>query len=137
MPNYVSFTTSQKYVLDGFVQSNLHFTFSDIYVCVHAHVHTHILIQACLTLCDPMVCRPPGSSAHGILQAKILESVAIPFSRRSSQPRDRTQVSHITGRLFPSGHQGIPKIYTYTWPIHTHTHIIYIHNTHIIQPCLC
>ena len=42
-----------------------------------------------------MYCSPPGSSVHGILQARILEWVAVPFSRRSSQPRDRTQVSHI------------------------------------------
>ena len=43
---------------------------------------------------------PPGSSAHGILQARILEWVAIPFSGGSSQPRDQTWVSHIAGRLF-------------------------------------
>ena len=40
--------------------------------------------QLCLTLCDSMDCSPPGSSVHGILQARILESVAIPFSRGSS-----------------------------------------------------
>ena len=52
------------------------------------------------TLCKPVDCSPPGSSVHGIPQARILECVAIPFSRGSSQPRDRTQVSLITGRLF-------------------------------------
>ena len=56
--------------------------------------------QSCPTLCDPMVCSPPGSSVHGILQARILEWVAIPFSRGSSQPRDGTQVSCIAGRFF-------------------------------------
>ena len=55
--------------------------------------------QSCLTLCDPMDCSPPGS-VHGILQARILEWVAISFSRGSSQPRDRTQVSRIAGRFF-------------------------------------
>ena len=55
--------------------------------------------ELCLTLCDPMDCSPPGSSVHGILQARILEWVAIPFSRGSSGPRDRTQVSYITGRF--------------------------------------
>jgi len=45
-------------------------------------------LQSCLTLCDPMDYSPPGSSVHGILQARILEWVAMPFSRRSSQPRD-------------------------------------------------
>ena len=44
--------------------------------------------QSCPTLCDPMDCSPPGSSVHGILQARILEWVAISSSRRSSQPRD-------------------------------------------------
>ena len=54
--------------------------------------------QLCPTLCDPMDCSPPGSSVHGILQARILEWVTIPFSRGSSQPRNRTQVSCIGGR---------------------------------------
>ena len=56
--------------------------------------------QSCLTLCDPMDCSQPGSSVHGILQARILEWVAIPFSRGSSWPKDRTQVSHNPGRFF-------------------------------------
>ena len=51
--------------------------------------------QSCLTLCNPMDYTVPG-----ILQARILERVAIPFSRESSQPRDLTQVSHIAGRFF-------------------------------------
>ena len=56
--------------------------------------------QSCLILCDPVDCSPPGSSVYGILQARILEWVAISFSRASSLPRDRTQVSHIAGRRF-------------------------------------
>ena len=56
--------------------------------------------QSCPTLCDPMDCSQPGSSVHGILQARILEWVASLFSRGSSQPRDRTQVCHIAGRFF-------------------------------------
>ena len=56
--------------------------------------------QSCPTPCDPMDCNLPGSSICGILQARILEWVAISFSRRSSQPRDQTQVSCITGRRF-------------------------------------
>ena len=56
--------------------------------------------QSCLTFCDPMDCSPPDSSVHGILQAKILEWAAISFSRGSSQPRDRTQVSDVAGRPF-------------------------------------
>ena len=56
--------------------------------------------QSCLTLCNSMDCSLPGSSLDGILQAKILEWVAMPFSRGSSQTRDRTQVSCIAGRFF-------------------------------------
>ena len=56
--------------------------------------------QSCPTLCDPVDCSPPGSSVHEILQARILEWVAISFSRGSSRPRDRIQVSRIAGRHF-------------------------------------
>ena len=59
-----------------------------------------LVAQSCLTLCNPMDCSPPGSSVHGILQARILAWVAIPFSRGSSQPRDQIQVSCIAGRFF-------------------------------------
>ena len=55
-----------------------------------------LVAQSCLTLCSPMGCSPPGSSIHGILQARILERVAISYSRGSSQPRDRTCVSCIS-----------------------------------------
>ena len=53
------------------------------------------LLQLSLTLCDPIDGSPPGSSVPGILQARILEWIAIPFSRGSSQPRDQTHVSCI------------------------------------------
>ena len=56
--------------------------------------------QSCPTLCDPMDCTLPGSSNHGILQARILEWVAIFFSTGSSWTRERTKVSHIAGRCF-------------------------------------
>ena len=56
--------------------------------------------QSCPTLCDPVDCSPPSSSVHGILQARILEWVAISFSRAPSRPRDWTQVSRIAGRRF-------------------------------------
>ena len=63
--------------------------------------------QSCPTLCDPMDCSRPGFSVHGIFQARVLEWAAISFSRGSSHPRDRTQVSLIAGRFFtpkPPGH---------------------------------
>ena len=59
-----------------------------------------LVTHSCLTLCHPIDCSPPGSSVHGIFQARILEWVAIPFSRGSCQPRDRTWVSQIAGGFF-------------------------------------
>ena len=56
--------------------------------------------QLCPALCDPVDCSPPGSSVQGILQARTLEWVAMPSSRESSQPRDGTQASCITGGFF-------------------------------------
>ena len=56
--------------------------------------------QLCLTVCDPMDCSLPGASAHGILQVRILEWVAVPFSRRACKPRDWTQVPCIAGGFF-------------------------------------
>ena len=61
---------------------------------------TALVAQSYPTLCNPMDCSPPGSSVHEIFQAKILEWVAISFSRGSSQLRDRTRVFCIAGRFF-------------------------------------
>ena len=58
--------------------------------------------QSCPTLCDPIDCSLPGSSVHGIFQAIVLEGIAISFSRGSSQPRARTQVSRIVEDALPS-----------------------------------
>ena len=59
-----------------------------------------LVTQLCLILYDPMDYRPPGSSVHGIRQARILEWVATPFSSGSSRHRDRTEVSCMAGRFF-------------------------------------
>ena len=66
-----------------------------------------LVAQLCLIICNPMDCSPPGSSVHGILQAGILEWVAISFSRGSSRPRDSACIS-CTGRWIPHhlSHQG-------------------------------
>ena len=78
--------------------------------------------QSCLTLCDPMDCCLPGSSVHGIVQARILEWVAISFSRGSSQPRAWTWVSHIASRLFT------------VWATRESSNIhIYLYLTHIFH----
>ena len=66
--------------------------------------------QSCPTLCDPVECSLQGSSFRGIFQARILEWVAISFSRGSSQPRDRTWVSRFAGRFFTNEPLGKP------WP---------------------
>ena len=58
------------------------------------------IAQSCPTLCDHMDCSLSGSSVHGIFQARVLEWIAISFSRGSSRPRNRTQVSRIAGRCF-------------------------------------
>ena len=78
--------------------------------CSDMYLRPKVLFtQSCMTLCDPMDCSLPGSSVHEILQARTLEWVAMPFSRGSSQPRDRTYVSCFTGRYFYHlSHQGSP-----------------------------
>ena len=59
-----------------------------------------LVTKLCLTLCNPTDWSLPGSAVHGISQAGILEWVAIPFFRRSAQPRDQTLVFHIAGGFF-------------------------------------
>ena len=70
---------------------------TEVTVCVCVCV---LVAQLCLTLCDPMDCRLSGSSVHEILQARILEWVAIPFSSRCSWPGDWIWISFIVGRFF-------------------------------------
>ena len=81
--------------------------------------HACLVAQLCLTVCDPIDCSPPGFSVHGILQARILEWVAMP-SKGSSRLRDRTHVSYISciGRwvLYHQRHLGSPN-YLQRWPI--------------------
>ena len=103
-----------------------------IYVCVCVYTHTCArasakLLQLHPTLCDPMDYSPSCSSVHRILQARILEWVAMPSSRGSPQPRDRTHVPCTGGRLFTAEPPGKGNIYTYI-QIHTHTHTyVYIY----------
>ena len=72
-------------------------------------------LPSCLSVCDLMDYGPPGSSVHGILQARTLEWVAMPSSRGSSPPRDRTHISYVsrTGRqvLYHERHLGSPPAY--------------------------
>ena len=90
-----------------------------VWVCVCA-----CLVALCLTLCDPMNCSLPGSSVHGISQARIPEWVAIPSSQRSSKSRDRIQVSCIScnaGGFFycwATGREALGGKTTSTWNLY-------------------
>ena len=73
-----------------------------------------LVAQSCPTLCDPMDHNPPGSTVQWILQARILEWVAIPFSRGSSHTRDQTQVSYIAREFFTAWTTRTKKMTRYT-----------------------
>ena len=64
--------------------------------------------QSCQTVCNPMGCSPPGSSVHGIFQARILEWITISYSRGSSQPRDQTMSPTFVGIFFTTEPPGKP-----------------------------
>ena len=90
--------------------------------------------QSCLTLCDPMDGNLPGSTVHGIFQARILEWAAISFSRGSSQPRDRTWISCIADRRFTVwatrealGGYTLNKRYNILSILNTNTFTIYVY----------
>ena len=97
--------TTYKYILhlsSGWIwRADCHFVIPILKNLVHTLFPKWVkwvkVAQLCPTLCDPMDYR-----VHGILQARILECVAFPFSRGSSQPRDQTQVSYIADRFFIS-----------------------------------
>ena len=99
------------------------------YAIYYIHIFLYVrawvcakLLQLCLTLCDPMNCSPPDSSVHWILQARILEWVAIASSRGSSWPRDWICIfcnSCIAGGFFSTEPPGKPN---WCWYTHTHTH---------------
>ena len=110
-PRFINITTN------GSVFSFLWLSNIPLYVCESE------VAQSCPTLCDPTDCSPPSSFTYGILQARILEWVAISFFRGSSQPRDRTQVSRIAGRRFNlwvtrEAHMYVIHLYPfiYWWP---------------------
>ena len=93
-------TSNLSHLLDLFL---FHFSSSSvIFFSVVFSLLCVLVTQSCLILCNPMDCRPLGSSVHGILQTRILACVAIPFSMGSSQPRDQTHVSCIADRFFYS-----------------------------------
>ena len=88
LPSQISELPSNRAKESGFLPPNKRRMFLTTWVLCYAKS-----LQSCLTLCDPMDCSPPGSSVHGVLQARMLEWVAMSSSRGSSRPRDRTYVS--------------------------------------------
>ena len=87
-----------------------------------------LVAQSCLTLWDPVDWSPSGSSVHGILQTTILEWVAIPFSRGSSQPRDQTRFPALWADSLTSEPPGKPhdlplNVDTFPFAVLTHWHI--------------
>ena len=102
MPPHVRRLTKKSYIICGLSKPLGHISVAFLIIgnyFIQRKVE-ELVPQSCPTLCDPMDCSPPGSSVHGLLQARILEWIAIPFSRGSSRPRDGTQVSCIAGRFF-------------------------------------
>ena len=77
------------------------------------HLHACSFIQSCLTVCDPMDCSSPGSSVHGISQARILKWVVISSSRGSYGPRDQTCTSWTAGGFFTT------RAISEQWYLHT------------------
>ena len=104
-----------------------------ISVCVHAK-----LLQLCRP-CDPMDCGPPGSSVHGISQARILECVAMPSSRGSSRPRDRTHVMHLLhwqADSSPLAPLGKPPVYMW-WCVYVKPNPpVYLSSSYPLVTCL-
>ena len=86
---------------------------------VNGYESEKLIAQLCLTLCNPVDCSPPGSSVHGILQARILKWVTIPFSRGSSRSRHWTLVSCIAGGFFTLSHLGTSILKHYPWLINS------------------
>ena len=105
------------------------------YVCAHAK-----LLHLSPTLCNPTDCSPPGSSVHGIPQARKLEWVAMPSSKGSSQPRDQTHISYVSyvgsRILYHYCHWGS----LYIKHTHTHTHgwlLFGIRSKWLLLGCFC
>ena len=92
--------------------------------------------QLCLTLCNPMDGSPPDSSVHEILQATILEWVAILFSRASFWPRDRTCVSCIAGEFITIWTKREAHRVSFTWEIYLSFRRSYVSQTVLLAPTL-
>ena len=79
---------------------------------VYKHICVVLVAQSCQTLCHPLDCSPPGSSIYGMFQARILEWVAIPFSRKPSSPGIKTQPPSLQADSLLLSHRGSTKYFT-------------------------
>ena len=105
---------------------------------MHGCMHT-MSLQSCPSFWDPMNCSLPGSSVHGILQARILERVAIPFSKESSQSRNRTCVSynllHWQVSSLPLSHHGSPHQPSKASTTQGHPVLPFFSPSTLLKPC--
>ena len=99
------FLKNHRYINDICTSTSILICFVSLSYCKSWFLSEVKATQSCPTLWEPMDYR-----VHGILQARILEWAAFPFSRESSQPKDRTQVSCIAGRFLQLSHKGSPRI---------------------------
>ena len=108
IPIYVIHTHTHTHTLPIFTPTYIVYIIVTYLSSCHVRLTEEELYPNCVCIshsvmsnsCNPMDCIPPGSSVHGILQSRILEWVAMPSSRKSSQPRDWTWVPCIAGRFF-------------------------------------
>ena len=114
------------------IYSNIVWFFS-LYFCIYCRFFPSWLrcmcarsFQLCPPLCDPMNWSPPGSSVRGILQARILECVAMPSSRGSSPPRDWTWISGIAGRLYTISSDNLKQIPDVVLFLYSRMHVLKI-----------
>ena len=95
----------------------------------------HVLSRSVVSdPCDPIDCTPPGFSVHGILQARILEWDVISFSRGSSQPRNRSQVSCIAGKLYRLSYKWV-HVYVWLSPFAVHLKLPHVVNWLSMHAC--
>ena len=94
---HIAMTWPESFCFSQYTSEGIFYSLLSVSFIIHEKKVKMKVAWSCPTLCNPM-----DYTVHGILQARILEWVTFSFSRGSSQPRDRTQVSHIAGRFFTS-----------------------------------
>ena len=109
---HIAMTWPESFCFSQYTSKGIFYSLLSVSFIIHEKKVKMKVAWSCPTLCNPM-----DYTIHGILQARILEWVTFSFSRGSSQPRDRTQVSHIAGRFFTSWATWEAQEYWSGWPI--------------------